>query len=139
MSGDRRGVGVRPGFGRTLRGGFDTALEQAQSALVEQGFAVLTRVDVHEKFAEKLGIEYPRTVILGACNPRIAHSALMAEPDVALMMPCSVVVRDEGGGATRVEVADPRLMVAIFPDAEPELGAIAAEAARSLERALESL
>jgi uncharacterized protein (DUF302 family) len=127
----------RPRLRKTVDQPFDEAIAAVTAALAREEFGVLSRVDVDAAFAEKLGIEYPRLVILGACNPRIAHSALTVEPDVAQLLPCGVVLREEGPGRTAVTLADPGIMAALFD--EPELEAIAGEAARRLERVLESL
>jgi uncharacterized protein (DUF302 family) len=127
----------RPGLHKTVDQPFEDAIAAVTAALAREEFGVPSRVDVDAAFAEKLGIEYPRLVILGACNPRIAHSALTVEPDVAQLLPCGVVLREEGPGRTAVTLADPGIMAALFDD--PELGAIAAEAARRLQRVLESL
>ncbi len=97
------------GVGKVVQMPFDQALEKAQEALKKEGFGVLTRIDVKATMKEKLGIDFTPFVILGACNPPLAHKALTAEPEIGLMLPCNVVVREVGAGKVRVEAVNARL------------------------------
>jgi uncharacterized protein (DUF302 family) len=97
---------------------------------------VLTEIDVRRTLREKLGAEMDPYIILGACNPPLAHRALEQEPDVGLLLPCNVVVRAEGKGS-RVEVADPQVMLRIVGN--EELNAVAEEAKQRLQRVVLSL
>ena len=93
---------------RTLSIGYDDALVKVTEALKTEGFGVLTEIDLRETFQAKLGIEFRRYKILGACNPPLAHRALQAELSAGLMLPCNVVVYErEGGGATVVAISTP--------------------------------
>ena len=94
-------------FSTTLPLGFDDSLRRTTQALKEQGFGIITEIDVRETLRKKLGIEFRRYTILGACNPALAHEALMLEDKVGIMLPCNVVVQDAGGGKTEIAAIDP--------------------------------
>lgn len=115
----------------------DCPMEEAEAAvraaLAEQGFGVLTEIDVAATLKAKLGTERPPLKILGACNPHLAHRALALDPSVSLVLPCNVVVEAVDGG-TRVAAADPR---ALMPD--ERFAELAAEAARRLEAAIDAV
>ena len=106
-------------------------------ALLEEGFGILTEIDVAATFQAKLGIRRPPLKILGACNPAFAHRALTLDPSLALVLPCNVVL-EEVEGRTRVDIADPRVMVG-FAHACPDLNSLGDEAAKAIERALARL
>lgn len=126
----------RYGFGIDLDRPLDEVLAAVQEALQAEGFGVLTTIDVKETLRQKLGREMERYVILGACNPPLAHRALETEREVGLLLPCNVVVR-EVNGKTRVEIADPKAMLGIVGN--PALDELAQEARTRLERALRAL
>ena len=86
---------------------FEEALTRAADALKLEGFGILTEIDVSATLKTKIGVDYPAYRILGACNPALAHEALMLENKVGLMLPCNVVVRDAGNGQTEVAAIDP--------------------------------
>jgi uncharacterized protein (DUF302 family) len=111
-------------------------VEEVRAALKEQGFGVLTEIDVQATLREKLGEETEPYVILGACNPPLAHRALSADPSIGLLLPCNVVVR-AAEGRTVVEALDPNVMVELTGDAA--LSLIAAEASVRLNAALEAV
>lgn len=94
-------------FSKTLDVGFDEAIRRTTEALKTQGFGVLTEIDVAATLKTKIGVDFRPYRILGACNPKLAHEALTAEPDIGLMLPCNVVVQDAGAGRTRVSAIDP--------------------------------
>ncbi|HXS62364.1 MAG TPA: DUF302 domain-containing protein [Streptosporangiaceae bacterium] len=125
-------------YGITVRTGlpFADASTRVREALKEQGFGVLTEIDVQATLREKLGKETGQYLILGACNPPLAHQALTADPSIGLLLPCNVVVRTEPG-QTVVEALDPMTMVAVT--GEPSLKPVAEEAARRLRAALAGL
>ena len=124
------------GIGRTVAGAFDAVVARTEAVLKEQGFGVLTRIDVKATMKEKLDVDVPSNVILGACNPSIAHRALTIEPRIGLLLPCNVVVRQEGN-AVSVEAIEPFAMVEMFPDRD--LNAVAAEASDRLRKAIEAI
>jgi uncharacterized protein (DUF302 family) len=120
----------------TLDRPYAAVVEEVRAALKDQGFGVLTEIDVQATMREKLGEETGPYVILGACNPPLAHRALTADPSIGLLLPCNVVVR-EGDGGTVVEAVDPAVMLGVA--SAPELEAVAADAGKRLAAALEAL
>lgn len=121
----------------TLRLAFDAAVDRTRAALAEQGFGVLTEIDVAATMKAKLGVDVPRQLILGACNPPLAHRALTVEPSIGLLLPCNVVVRSLDAEHTLIEAMDPQLMVTVTN--APKLAAIATEARARLVAALDTL
>ncbi len=115
---------------------FDDAIERVTVALKEQGFGVLTEIDVKSTLKEKLDVEFRRYRILGACNPPLAHRALEAEPQIGLLLPCNVVVQEDDGGVL-VSAIDPKAMFRVVErdDLEP----LAAEVETRLRAALDAL
>jgi len=95
------------GFTKSLDMPLDAAIAKVTAELAREGFGVLTRIDVHAKLKEKIGVDYPPYVILGACHPPSAHVALQAEPDIGLMLPCNVCVY-EADGKVKVSVIRPK-------------------------------
>ncbi|MEK2493616.1 DUF302 domain-containing protein [Kitasatospora purpeofusca] len=120
----------------TLALPFTAAVEHVRSALAGQGFGVLTEIDVRATLRAKIGEEIEDYLILGACNPPLAHRALEADRHIGLLLPCNVVVRAVDGG-TLVEAMDPQLLVRVT--GKPELAAVADEAATRLRAALDAL
>jgi uncharacterized protein (DUF302 family) len=120
----------------TLNASFAEAVTRVRAALQEQGFGVLTEIDVTGTMRAKLGEEIEDYVILGACNPPLAHSALGVDRSIGLLLPCNVVVR-ASDGQTVVEALDPKIMVEVTGD--PELEPIADDAGHRLDEALASL
>lgn len=99
-----------PGITVDLSLGFDDAVDRVTAALADEGFGVISRIDIDEKFKEKLGIEFRPYAILGACNPALAHRALSAEPGVGLLLPCNVCVEQTDAGS-RVYIVDAESMM----------------------------
>jgi len=120
----------------TVASSYEDTVEAVRAALADAGFGVLTEIDLAATLRAKLGVEVAPQVILGACRPQLAHRALEADPRLAAVLPCNVVVATEADG-TRVEVFDPAAMVG-FSDAE-ELAEVAAEARERLSGMMESL
>lgn len=115
---------------------FDEALTATRSALADHGFGVLTEIDVQQTLKAKVDKDMDRYVILGACNPKLASAALDVEPNVGVLLPCNVVVR-EVEGKVQVDALDPGLMVSMT--SVDELAPIAAEARRLIGDALAAL
>ena len=116
---------------------YDQAVEQAKAALKEQGFGVLTEIDVKATMKVKLDVDFQRYVILGACNPPLAHQALSTDPSVGLMLPCNVVVYDNGDGTSTVSALNP--MAAMGVVGNPGLDAMATAATAKLTAAIDRL
>ena len=117
--------------------GYEQAREKVKEAFQAQGFGTLTEIDVRATLKEKLGQDMEPYVILGACNPQLAHRALDIERDIGLLLPCNVVVRAAQDATTLVQALDPQVMVAV-PERD-ELQPIADEAGRRIQAALDSL
>lgn len=105
-------------FGKTVTMGFDQALGRVTEELAKVGFGILTEIDVQATMKKKLGVDMPPYRILGACNPQFAHQAIGAEPQIGALLPCNVVVRQDGGGAVHVEFMDPAILGQMSDQAE---------------------
>lgn len=122
----------------TLARPFDATVGAVREALGEQGFGILTEVDLAATLKEKLGVDVPRQVVLGACRPALAHEALTVEPSIATVLPCNVVVRAlDDGGHTLVEAFDPAAMQRLAGN--ERLRPVAEDARRRLTAALTAL
>ncbi|MBU2603786.1 MAG: DUF302 domain-containing protein [Actinobacteria bacterium] len=128
-----------PAYGivRRVAVGYDEAVELTREALKEQGFGVLTEIDVKATLKAKLDVDFRPYVILGACNPQLAYEALSSEPDVGLMLPCNVVVYEEGPGVTRVEAISPMTALGVVESAALE--GVASQAEAKLQAAMETV
>lgn len=116
---------------------FDQAVSTVVDALKSQGFGVLTEIDVQETLRQKLEVEFRRYLILGACNPPLAHKALTSELSVGLLLPCNAVVYENDDGSSTVALLDPVVLFNL--SSEPALTEVAAEAAERLQRVADSL
>lgn len=115
-------------------------VDRVVDALKQEGFGVLTRIEIHEALKEKLGVDFRAYSILGACNPPLAHRALMAAPDVGLLLPCNVTVEATAPDRTTVRIVNPlEMMKAGAATATPEVREVAEEAATRLQRVAQSL
>ena len=121
----------------TLKASFEQAIQKTMDALKTEGFGVLTQIDVKTTQKEKINVDFRRYVILGACNPTLAHRALSANPDVGLLLPCNVTVQ-EAGDEIVVTAVDPLQMLGVLQE-DPALKSVAVEAKTKLERVISSL
>ena len=124
-------------FGTTLERPYDEAVEAVRAALDEQGFGIISEIDLAATLKKKLDVDVPAQVILGACRPQLAHEAIQAEPSIAAVLPCNVVVRSTGESTTVVEAFDPDSMTGLADS--DALGSVAEDAGRRLRAALEAL
>lgn len=115
---------------------YEEAVERVTAALKEEGFGILTTIDVKETLKQKLDVDFRKYVILGACNPPLAYQALTAEREIGLLLPCNVIVYEEDGGAV-IAAADPIAMLGIVENEALDL--VAREARERLERALDAV
>jgi len=125
------------GFGKQVDLDFDAAIDKVTEDLKTEGFGVLSDIDVAAKMKEKLDKDMPRYRILGACNPALAYQAVSAVPDIGLLLPCNVLVREGEDGSVNVSFMDPASVMSLVdhPGVEP----LAAEVKARLERVLELL
>ena len=128
---------IKYGFGKTVNLSFDTALQRVTEELQREGFGVLTEIDVQATLKKKLNADMPPYRILGACNPPLAHRALSAEPQVGLLLPCNVVVREDNDGKVHVEFMDPNAVLDLVN--KREITQVAGEVRQRLERVMAAL
>ena len=119
---------------------YETAVQRVTAALKEEGFGVLTEIDVRATMKEKLGADFRPYKILGACNPPLAHRALSNEPQIGLMLPCNVTVEAREDGGSRVAIVNPEAMMSVGVLADNDVVcSVAAEARTRLERVASAL
>lgn len=117
---------------------YEKAVEKTKSALQQQGFGVLSEIDMKEKLKEKLDVDFKRYVILGACNPPLAYKALQAEPEIGLLLPCNVIIYETGPGQSVVAAVDPNSMLAMVGD-NPAVAEVARDARQRLVSAVAAI
>ena len=125
------------GFGTTVSCGFQDAIEQVTEALKEEGFGVLTEIDVKATLKKKIDVDRRPYTILGACNPVLANQAINADPDIGLLLPCNVLVREEEDGTVSVSFMDPNAVLGLVEMEGVE--ALAKEVRGKLERVMGNL
>ena len=128
---------VSYGFGRTVGLTFDAALMRVTEELRKEGFGVLTEIDVQATMKKKLNADMPPYRILGACNPQLAHRALSVEPQMGLLLPCNVVVRQDEAGVVHVEFMDPDSVLGLVN--RPDVTRLAAEVGQRLRRVMAAI
>ncbi len=116
---------------------FDNAVERVTKALQAEGFGVLADIDIAGAMKKKLNQDMPPYRILGACNPPLAHRALECEPAIGLLLPCNAVVRQDDAGVVHAEFMDPDAVLGLV--ANPEIGQLASEVRRKLDRVMQAL
>lgn len=121
----------------TIARPYDEVLEATRAALADQGFGILTEIDLAATMKAKLDVDLPPQVILGACRPQLAYEAIQVDPSIAAVLPCNVVVRSLGDDTTVVEAFDPDAMMALADNGA--LDSVAADAKQRLTAALSAL
>ena len=125
------------GFGKLVEQDFDAAITNVTEALEQEGFGVLSDIDVANKLNTRLGAEMKRYRILGACNPGLAHQAIQAVPDIGLLLPCNVLVRETDGGDVEVSFMDPSSVMSLVD--HPDVAGLASDVKERLERVRDAL
>ena len=125
------------GFGKPVDIAFDAAIDKVTDELSKEGFGVLTEIDVAATMKKKLDEDMPPYKILGACNPKLAHQAVSAVPEIGLLLPCNVLVREDADGQVHVSFMDPQSVLGLVDD--PGVDPLAAQVREKLERVLETL
>ncbi|MFQ6040609.1 MAG: DUF302 domain-containing protein [Candidatus Poribacteria bacterium] len=125
------------GFSKTIAVPYEVAVEKVTAALKEEGFGVLTTIDVKETLKKKLDVDFRKYVILGACNPPLAYKTLQAEIEIGLLLPCNVIVYEDDEGKSVVSAIDPLMMVSIVGN--PALEEVAKEVSAKLRNAIENV
>lgn len=126
------------GMRRTVAMPYNVAVEKTRAALQQHGFGVVSEIDMREKLKEKLGVDFKRYIILGACNPPLAHKALLAEPEIGLLLPCNVIVYERTAETSVVSAIDPDSMTALIGD-NVAIAEVAKDAKWRLQKALEAI
>jgi uncharacterized protein (DUF302 family) len=124
---------MKYGFSKAVSLSYEQAVERVTEELKKEGFGVLTTIDVRETMKKKLGVEFKKYIILGACNPPFAYQALQAEEEIGLLLPCNVIVYESSRG-TVVSAFDPMVMSVILE--KPAIRPVADEVKRKLERVI---
>jgi uncharacterized protein (DUF302 family) len=130
-------MSVSYGFGKTINLAFDAALLRVTEELQKEGFGVLTEIDVKATMKKKLNADMAPYRILGACNPQLAHRALTLEPQIGLLLPCNVVVRQDETGKVHVDFMDPNSVLELVN--RPEVTQLAGEVRQRLQRVMAAL
>jgi len=124
-------------FSKIIKEDFDTAIEKVTAKLKEEGFGVLTEIDVKETLKKKLDVDFKKYKILGACNPPFAYKALQAEDKIGIMLPCNVIVEENSDGKVEVSAVDP---IASMQAVQNEsLGSVAIEVRDKLKKVIDEL
>ncbi|WP_462281590.1 DUF302 domain-containing protein [Salinivirga cyanobacteriivorans] len=122
---------------KIIKSDFDSAITKTQEALKNEGFGVLSEIKINEKLKEKLGVEFRKYTILGACNPPLAHEALQTENKIGTMLPCNVIVQEIGNNEIEVAAIDPFASMQVVDN--EELSRIAKEVKEKLDSVIENL
>ena len=125
------------GFGKIVNLGFDAAIQQVTDELAKEGFGILTVIDVQATLKAKLGVDIPGYRILGACNPTLANQAISAVPDIGLLLPCNVLVREDEEGQVHVGFMDPGAVLGLVDDSRVD--PLAGQVKHKLETVLAAL
>jgi uncharacterized protein (DUF302 family) len=124
-------------FSKTIKATFEDAVQRTTDALKAEGFGIISEINLHDKFREKLGVDFKKYRILGACNPGYAYKALQAEDKIGTMLPCNVLVIDKENGETEVAAVNP--IASMMAIQNPSLGPIAGDITEKLKKVIDAL
>jgi len=124
-------------FAKTIDRSFDDAVRLVTDRLKTEGFGIITEIRMHEKLKEKLGVEFKKYTILGACNPSYAYKALKLEDKIGTMLPCNVLVIDQGNGKTEIAAINP--LVTMISVANPELDEVGKQVSAALKKVVDQI
>ena len=124
-------------FSKIVESDFDAAVGRAKAALESEGFGILTEIDVKATLKKKLDVDFHPYLILGACNPKLAHQALLHEDKIGTMLPCNVIVQQLDGGRVEIAAVDP--VASMQAVGNPQLGEVAGKVRQMLKDVVESL
>jgi len=124
-------------FSTIIKGNFEIVIEQTTEALKTEGFGIITTINIQSALKEKLGVDFKKYTVLGACNPAFAYKALQSEEKIGTMLPCNVLVIDKGNGTTEVAAVNP--LVSMMDIQNPDLEPLAVEITEKLKRMILSL
>jgi len=124
-------------FNKTMSMGFDEAIARVTDVLKQEGFGILTEIDVKATLKKKLDVDFRNYRILGACNPAFAHQALLAEDKIGTMLPCNVIVQELASGKVEIAAIDP--IASMQAVKNPQLGDVAKEVQAKLKKVIDSL
>jgi uncharacterized protein (DUF302 family) len=127
---------IRYGYVRQVNVSFGDAVRKAEAALKSEGFGVLCQIDMQAKLKEKLGVNFPQYIILGACNPPLAHQTLQHEINLGLLLPCNVVVYEQGN-EVRIGVVDAKKLLSVVGN--PEMDDLARQVNEKLRRVVDAV
>lgn len=127
---------MKYGFSKITDYGFEQAIDKVTEELKKEGFGVLTTIDVKDTLKKKIDVDFKKYTILGACNPKLAYSALQVEEELGLLLPCNIIVYEKSG-KTVVSVFDPIIMTVVIEN--PEMKPVAEEVKKKLQRVLEAV
>ena len=127
---------MKYGFSKTTDYSFEQAIEKVTEELKKEWFGVLTTIDVKDTLKKKIDVDFKKYTILGACNPKLAHSALQVEEELGLLLPCNVIVYEKKD-KTIVSIFDPRVMTLVIEN--PEMKSVAEEVKNKVQRVLKAV
>ncbi|WP_018477743.1 DUF302 domain-containing protein [Pontibacter roseus] len=122
---------------KKINGSFEDATTKVKEALQQEGFGVISEIDLKEKFKEKLQVDFRNYKILGACNPKLAHQAIQQEPNIGVMLPCNVLLQEHENGEVEVTAVNPMETMAAVDN--PNLSSLAEEVSQKLKTAINKL
>jgi len=125
------------GFRKTVKLSYEEAIEKVTQALKEEGFGILTQIDVKDTLKKKLNVDFRKYIILGACNPPFAYQSLQAETEIGLLLPCNVIVYEDNSGNAVVSAIDPESAMSMIDNTK--LKEIAAQVGNKLKKVIDGL